>query len=212
MINHTNCTCWVVCGIPLALHLHFAGWCIMPATHGCRATCSAAWHVDVCVQGTGTAVADPCVCYACLLKVIWRCRDGMHLPSLGKVRCLCVCLCFHVVVKVWLCECNVGFIIPCLMSWQSVILKIKRHCMIHQNIPVRQLTTEWVCLTTVSISAMRPLDCCILEMNELHSCASTETSCIASFPWKHYEVPCTGVVVSFLMQCIDWCVDLFRCI
>ncbi len=56
------------------------------------------------------------------------------------------------------------------------------------------------------------LDCCILEMNELHSRASTETSCIASFPWKHYEVPCTGVVVSFLMQCIDWCVDLFRCI
>lgn len=159
----------------------------LPAAHGCRETCSAVWHVDVCVcvcvrlslQGSTTAVANPCLQYACLLKVIWWCKDSVHLPSLGNVSCRCVCVSMLLSGYV---KCNVGFFIPCLMSWQSVILRVKRDRMIHQNnaclaVSLPQGGCAWL---QYPFQQCVPLDCCIWEMNELHSSEKHPTFCITS--------------------------------
>lgn len=175
----------------LVLHLHFAGWCItacctrMQGDMQCSLTCR---RVCVCaVESTGVyyCCRRPLrLQYACLLKVIWWCKDSVHLPSLGNVSCRCVCVSMLLSGYV---KCNVGFFIPCLMSWQSVILKVKRDRMIHQNnaclaVSLPQGGCAWL---QYPFQQCVPLDCCIWEMNELHSSEKHPTYCITSILLKH---------------------------
>lgn len=158
----------------LALHIHFAGWCItacctrMQGDMQCSLTCRCVCAVE------STGVYYCCrrplrLQYACFLKVIWWCKDSIHLPSLGNVSSRCVCLCFHVVVRVWLCEMQCLFFIPCLMSWQSVILKSRGTVWYIKTMPVVSFPQSGCAWLQDPFQQCVPLVCCISEIDELLS-------------------------------------------
>lgn len=211
MIYHTNCTFWIVCGIPLVLHLHFAGWCIMPAAHGCRATCSAAWHVDVCVQGTTTAVADPCVA-VCMPFEGYLTMQRWHAPAIIRESALLVCLfvfpCCCQGLAMWM-QCRFHHSMSdeltiCYFKNQKALYDTSKQCQLADNSP--QSGCAWL---QYPFQRCVLSDCCISEMNELHSSASTETLCIASFPWKTIKFHALELYWPF------WCnalIDVWICL
>ncbi len=164
-----------------------------------------------CVQGTTTAVADPCVA-VCMPFEGYLTMQRWHAPAIIRESALLVCLfvfpCCCQGLAMWM-QCRFHHSMSdeltiCCFKNQKALYDTSKQCQLADNSP--QSGCAWL---QYPFQRCVLSDCCISEMNELHSSASTETLCIASFPWKTIKFHALELYWPF------WCnalIDVWICL